>query len=86
MDRNAQFEYINKKAGSFFTDGQPVISVDTKKEGCAAEARKGFGNELKPVLYSYVDDGGWPSGIGFQERVSNQPELLRSKGVVVSVG
>jgi hypothetical protein len=30
MDRNAQFEYINKKAGSFLTDGQPVISVDTK--------------------------------------------------------
>jgi len=32
MDRNAQFEYINKKAGSFLTDGQPVISVDTKKK------------------------------------------------------
>jgi hypothetical protein len=30
MDRNAQFEYISKKAGSFLTDGQPVISVDTK--------------------------------------------------------
>ena len=30
MDRNAQFEYINKKAGSFLTDRQPVISVDTK--------------------------------------------------------
>jgi hypothetical protein len=32
MDRNAQFEYISKKAGSFLTDGQPVISVDTKKK------------------------------------------------------
>ena len=30
MDRNAQFEYISKKASSFLTDGQPVISVDTK--------------------------------------------------------
>jgi hypothetical protein len=29
MDRNAQFEYINKKAGSFLTDRQPVILVDT---------------------------------------------------------
>ena len=32
MDRNAQFEYISKKAGSFLTDHQPVISVDTKKK------------------------------------------------------
>jgi Rhodopirellula transposase DDE domain len=32
LDRNAQFEYINKKAGMFLTDGQPVISVDTKKK------------------------------------------------------
>jgi len=31
MDRDAQFEYINKKAGSFLTDLQPVISVDTEK-------------------------------------------------------
>jgi hypothetical protein len=30
MDRNAQFEYISKKAGSFLADGQPVVSVDTK--------------------------------------------------------
>jgi hypothetical protein len=28
MDRNGQFEYISKKAGSFLTDGQPVISVE----------------------------------------------------------
>jgi hypothetical protein len=63
-----------------------VTAVKTPKKRCAADARKGFENELKTVLYSYVDDGGWPSGIGFQERVSNQPELLRSKGVVVSVG
>ena len=33
LDRNAQFEYINKKACSFLTDGQPVILVDTKKKG-----------------------------------------------------
>ena len=31
-DRNAQFEYINKKSGRFIKDGQPVISVDTKKK------------------------------------------------------
>jgi transposase len=31
-DRNAQFEYINKKCGEFIHQGQPVISVDTKKK------------------------------------------------------
>ena len=31
-DRNAQFEYINKKSGEFIKQGQPVISVDTKKK------------------------------------------------------
>ena len=31
-DRNAQFEYINKKCSEFIRQGQPVISVDTKKK------------------------------------------------------
>jgi transposase len=31
-DRNAQFEYINEKCGEFTRQGQPVISVDTKKK------------------------------------------------------
>ena len=30
-DRNAQFEYINAKATEFLKNGQPAISVDTKK-------------------------------------------------------
>ena len=30
-DRNAQFEYINKKTKQFQKNNQPVISVDTKK-------------------------------------------------------
>ena len=30
-DRNAQFLYINKQVKHFLQDGQPVISVDTKK-------------------------------------------------------
>ena len=42
MDRNGQFEYINKRAGSFLTDGQPVISVDTKK-GSSVESVGGVG-------------------------------------------
>jgi transposase len=31
-DRNAQFEYINRKSVEFVRQGQPVISVDTKKK------------------------------------------------------
>jgi len=33
-----------------------------------------------------VKDEGRPLGIGFQEPAPNQSKLLRSKGVVVSVG
>jgi len=31
-DRDAQFEHINKACGEFIRQGQPVISVDTKKK------------------------------------------------------
>jgi transposase len=31
-DRNAQFEHINQKCNEFISEGQPVISVDTKKK------------------------------------------------------
>lgn len=31
-DRNAQFEHINEQAKTFLCEGQPVISVDTKKK------------------------------------------------------
>ena len=31
-DRNAQFEFIDKKAKKFIKIGEPVISVDTKKK------------------------------------------------------
>jgi hypothetical protein len=32
VDRDAQFQYINARAASFLKDGQPVVSVDTKKK------------------------------------------------------
>jgi len=31
-DRNEQFEYINKQVTDFISEGEPVISVDTKKK------------------------------------------------------
>jgi hypothetical protein len=47
MDRNAQFEYISKKAGSFLTNHQPVISVDTKKKELVGNF-KNAGREWRP--------------------------------------
>lgn len=47
MDRNAQFEYISKKAESFLTDHQPVISVDTKKKELVGNF-KNAGREWRP--------------------------------------
>jgi hypothetical protein len=45
---------------------------------CAAETRrKEEGNDLTAVSQSCVKDEGGPLGIGFQEQVSNQSELLR---------
>lgn len=40
-DRGAQFDYLNELAQRFLTDGQPVISVDTKK-------REPFGEYATP--------------------------------------
>lgn len=36
-DRDAQFRYINGLAGEFLADGQPVVSVDTKKKELVGE-------------------------------------------------
>jgi len=38
-DRNAQFEHINATAKAFIRDGEPVISVDTKKKECIGNFR-----------------------------------------------
>jgi hypothetical protein len=37
VDRDAQFRYINDTAGRFLSEGQPVISVDTKKKELVGE-------------------------------------------------
>ena len=46
-DRNAQFEYINGQALAFQKQGQPVISVDTKKKELVGEF-KNSGQEWRP--------------------------------------
>jgi len=46
-DRNAQFEYINKKTKRQLASGNPAISVDTKKKELVGDYRNG-GRELRP--------------------------------------
>ena len=46
-DRNAQFEYINATAEAHLEQGQPVISVDTKKKELVGEF-KNAGREWQP--------------------------------------
>src|SRR5215475_2350143 len=38
-DRDAQFEHINRKAQSYLKQGEPVISVDTKKKELVGSSR-----------------------------------------------
>ena len=60
-DRNAQFEYINAQTGEFLRNGQPVISVDTKKKELVGQF-KNNGKEWAPQgapeevnVYDFVD-------------------------------
>jgi hypothetical protein len=47
-DRNAQFEYLNGRARAFARQGQPLISVDTKKKELVGDFKNG-GQEWQPV-------------------------------------
>ena len=46
MDRDAQFHYINDTAVAFMKDGQPVISVNAKKE--LVDEYSNAGKEFQP--------------------------------------
>jgi hypothetical protein len=46
-DRNAQFEYSNAQVTALQRRGQPVVSVDTKKEGLVGDFKNG-GREWRP--------------------------------------
>lgn len=60
-DRNAQFEFINARVEDAMRNGQPVISVDTKKKELVGQYKNG-GKELRPKgepeqvkVYDFVD-------------------------------
>jgi hypothetical protein len=46
-DRDAQFQYINRRVKAFPRPGQPVVSVDTKKKELVGQFRNG-GREWQP--------------------------------------
>src|SRR5512134_3385854 len=46
-DRDAQFQYINRRAKAFQKQGQPVVSVDTKKKALVGQFRQS-GREWHP--------------------------------------
>jgi hypothetical protein len=46
-DRDGQFQYINRRARAFQRQGQPVVSVDTKKKELVGQFRNG-GREWQP--------------------------------------
>jgi hypothetical protein len=46
-DRDAQFEYINRRVKEFHRQGEPVVSVDTKKKELLGDFKNG-GKEWQP--------------------------------------
>jgi len=59
-DRDAQFAHINEEAKTFQKDGQPVISVDTKKKELIGEYKNG-GQEWEPKgKPNHVSDHDFP--------------------------
>lgn len=58
LDRGAQFQHINDTAQRFLADGQPVISVDTKKKELVGEFTN-RGREWQPAgapVFTHVHD------------------------------
>lgn len=60
-DRNAQFEHINARVAAALRQGQPVVSVDTKKKELVGQFKNG-GKEWRPEgepeqvnVYDFVD-------------------------------
>jgi hypothetical protein len=62
-DRNEQFEYINRQSLRFMREGEPVVSVDTKKKeliGNYGNKRREWrpkGEALKVEVHDFMDKG-----------------------------
>jgi hypothetical protein len=62
-DRDAQFRHINRKAKAFQRQGQPVVSVDTKKKELVGQYRNGGrewhrkGRPEEVKVHDFIDKG-----------------------------
>jgi hypothetical protein len=83
IHRIAGIEDMARARGANEADAIPTPScafARTRHFGdvmCAAETQGEEECRRKSESYSCIDDEGRPLGIGFQEQVPNQPELLR---------
>ena len=77
-DRDAQFQYINRRVKAFQGQGQPVVSVDTKKKELVGQFRNG-GREWQPEgqpeeveVYDFVkEDLGKAIPYGIYDQTTN---------------
>jgi hypothetical protein len=77
-DRDAQFQYINRRAKAFQRQGQPVVSVDTKKKELVGPYRNGGregqpkGKPEKVKVHDFIDkDLGKAIPYGVYDRATN---------------
>jgi len=77
-DRNAQFEYINDRVEAFHAQGEPVISVDTKKKELVGDF-KNSGTEWQPTgtpvpvrVHDFIDERGKVIPYGVYDLGRNQ--------------
>jgi len=77
VDRNAQFEYISKKAKEFQRQFQPVISVDTKKKELVGNFKNNGkewrpeGNPEKVNVYDFINENGKANPYGIFDVTNN---------------
>ena len=76
---------INQKACLTVTSG-PAHTWLSNYIAWNTHTQKGSSVWTDELCRSYTEDEGRSLGVGFQERASNHPKLLRSRVVVVSVG
>lgn len=70
-DRDAQFEYIQKKVDKYLSEGQPVISVDAKK---------------RELVGNFANKGAEWHPMGMAESVNAYDFLTEADGVAVPYG
>ncbi len=81
-DRDAQFEYLNKKVRQYLARRQPVISVDTKKKELVGNFKNG-GRELRRTtraglrVKSQLDTNPYPAGIRVSDKQMMEINLQR---------